>query len=205
MNNQGTTRSDGKADSKVSQLPGQLLILSAPSGAGKTTLRKAALTHFSDLIFSVSYTTRKPRAGERAGVDYHFINKLEFEKGIAEGRWAEWAKVHGNYYGTSAEFLNQNLAAANDVLLEIDVQGTRKLLRHYPQSITIFITPPSLAVLKKRLESRGTDSAQTIVLRLANAKIEMEQKDLYRYVIINDRLDDAIADLVAILEKHRTS
>jgi guanylate kinase len=205
MNNQGTPRIDGKPDSKVSQSPGQLLILSAPSGAGKTTLRQAALNHFSDLIFSVSFTTRKPRAGERAGVDYHFIDTPEFEKGIAESRWAEWAKVHGNYYGTSAEFLNQNLAAGNDVLLEIDVQGTRKLLRHYPQSITIFIIPPSLGVLKKRLESRATDSAQTIALRLANAKIEMEQKDLYRYVIINDRLDDAIAELVAILEKHRTS
>ncbi|MGD8523129.1 MAG: guanylate kinase [Desulfobacterales bacterium] len=205
MKNQGTTRIDGKPDAKVSKPPGQLLILSAPSGAGKTTLRQAALNHFSDLIFSVSYTTRKPRAAERAGVDYHFINEAEFEKGIAEGRWAEWAKVHGNYYGTSAEFLNQNLAAGNDVLLEIDVQGTRKLLRHYPKSITIFITPPSLAVLKKRLESRGTDSAQTIALRLANAKIEMEQKDLYHYVIINDRLDDAIADLIEILEKHRTS
>ena len=205
MKNQGTTRIDGKPDSTVSPSPGQLLILSAPSGAGKTTLRKAALNHFSDLIFSVSYTTRKPRTAERAGVDYHFISKPEFEKGIVEGRWAEWAEVHGNYYGTSAEFLNQNLAAGNDVLLEIDVQGTRKLLRHYPKSITIFITPPSLAVLKKRLESRGTDSAQTIALRLANAKNEMEQKDLYRYVIINDRLEGAIADLITILEKHRTA
>jgi guanylate kinase len=205
MNNQGTTRIDGKLDSGGLPSPGQLFILSAPSGAGKTTLRQAALNHFPDLIFSVSYTTRKPRSGERAGVDYHFINRPEFEKGIAEGRWAEWAKVHGNYYGTSAEFLNQNLAAGNDVLLEIDVQGTRKLLCYYPQSITIFIIPPSLAVLKKRLESRGADSAQTIALRLANAKIEIEQKDLYRYIIINDRLDDAIAELVAILEKHWTS
>jgi guanylate kinase len=205
MNNQSTTRIDGKPDSMVSQSPGHLFILSAPSGAGKTTLRQVALNHFPDLIFSVSYTSRKPRAGERVGADYHFINKPEFEKGIAEGRWVEWATVHGNYYGTSAEFLNQNLAAGKDVLLEIDVQGTRKLLRHYPQSITIFIIPPSLAVLRKRLESRGTDDAQAIALRLANAKMEMDQKNLYRYVIINDRLDDAIAELVAILEKHRTS
>lgn len=205
MNNQSTTRTDAKPDSMASQAPGHLFILSAPSGAGKTTLRQAALNHFPDLIFSVSYTTRQARTGERVGTDYNFIDKPEFERGIAEGRWAEWAMVHGNYYGTSAEFLNQNLATGNDVLLEIDVQGTRKLLRHYPQSVTIFITPPSLAVLKKRLESRGTDSAQTIALRLANAKIEILQKDLYRYVIINDQLDDAIAELVAIIEKHRSS
>ncbi|UCG08162.1 MAG: guanylate kinase [Desulfobacterales bacterium] len=205
MNSQNTARHDGKPSSTVLQTSGHLFIISAPSGAGKTTLRRAALNHFPDLVFSVSYTTRKPRAGEHVGVDYCFINKHEFEKGIAEDRWAEWATVHGNYYGTSAEFLNHNLAGGKDVLLEIDVQGTRKLLRRYPQSITIFIIPPSLEVLRKRLESRGTEGARAIALRLANAEKEMAQKNLYRYVVINDQLDHAVAELVAILEKHRTT
>jgi guanylate kinase len=191
--------------SKKSRIPGYLFILSAPSGAGKTTLRRAVLEQFTDLLYSVSYTTRQPRDGEHDGTDYHFISKAEFEAGISEDRWAEWAAVHGNYYGTAAEFLNQNLAAGKDVLLDIDVQGTRKIIRRYPESITIFLLPPSLAVLKERLQSRGTDSAQTIALRLKNAKTEMGQKKLYQHVIINDRLADAISQLAAIIDSYRTN
>jgi guanylate kinase len=189
--------------SEVSHRPGHLFILSAPSGAGKTTLRRAVLKRFSDLLYSVSYTTRITRDGEQDGADYYFISKVEFEKGIAADCWAEWAAVHGNYYGTSAEFLNRNLAAGNDILLDIDVQGTRKILERYPQSITIFIIPPSLSVLEQRLQSRATDSAEAIRLRLKNAKKEMVQKKEYRHVIINDKLADAVEQLASIINKYK--
>jgi len=195
-----SARSDA---AKKSRKPGYLFILSAPSGAGKTTLRRALLCRISDLLYSVSYTTRKPREGEQNGDDYFFIAKDEFEKGIAEGRWAEWAAVHGHYYGTSDAFLNRKLAAGNDILLDIDVQGAAKLIRRYPDSITIFIMPPSFAVLKERLESRATDSVATIDLRLKNAKAEMAHKKKYRHVVINDRLADAVAELEALINQYR--
>jgi guanylate kinase len=203
MNKKNALSSVAKTASKSKQ-PGHLFIISAPSGAGKTTLRCAILQHFSDLLYSISYTTRNPRHGEVDGTDYHFISRAEFEAGIDDGRWAEWAAVHGNYYGTSAEFLIRNLNAGKDVLLDIDVQGTQKILRRFPECITIFLMPPSLKVLKDRLQSRGTDSAETIALRLKNAEVEMAQKKKYRHVIINDQLDDAIADLASIIDRYKT-
>jgi guanylate kinase len=205
MNSPQNTQSGVTEPSQKSRIAGNLFILSAPSGAGKTTLRRAVLEQFADLLYSVSYTTRQPRDGEQDGADYHFVSKVEFEAGISEDRWAEWAAVHGNYYGTAAEFLNQNQAAGRDVLLDIDVQGTRKIIRRFPESITIFLLPPSLAVLKERLQARGTDSAETIALRLKNAKTEMVQKKLYQHVIINDRLADAISQLAAIIDRYRTN
>jgi guanylate kinase len=183
--------------------PGVLFVISAPSGAGKSTLCRAVLDRFADLVYSVSYTTRSPRSGEQNGKDYHFITKDEFEKGIASGRWAEWAEVHDHYYGTSADFLNQELSVGRDILLEIDIQGTRKILQRYPDGVTIFIMPPSLETLKSRLQSRGTDSPEVIAVRLKNADEEMAQKDLYQHIIINDRLTDAVAELILIFEKYR--
>ncbi|UCF95750.1 MAG: guanylate kinase [Desulfobacterales bacterium] len=180
-----------------------LFIISAPSGGGKTTVCRAVLDRFADMLYSVSYTTRKPRSGEREGVDYHFIDRDEFEAGIANRRWAEWAEVHGHYYGTSAAFLDQGLAAGRDILLDIDVQGTRQILSRYPDSVTVFLRPPSLEVLKMRLESRGTDSPQTIAVRLENAKEEMASQNIYQYSLVNDRLPDTIAALLGIIAKHR--
>ena len=182
---------------------GHLFILSAPSGTGKTTLARAVLDRFSDMLYSVSYTTREPRNGEENGVDYCFISKDLFKKNIKAGKWAEWAQVHGNYYGTSAEFIDTGLASGRNILLDIDVQGTIQLLKRYPDSITIFIMPPSVDALRERLELRGTDSRADIERRLVNAKKEMAQKDLYRHVIINDRLPKAVAELVSIIEKYR--
>ena len=184
--------------------PGSLFIISAPSGAGKSTLCRAVLDRFSDLVYSVSYTTRSPRSGEQNGVDYYFIAKDEFEKGIARGRWAEWAKVHDHYYGTSADFLDEALGDGRDILLDIDIQGTRQILQRYPDGVTIFIMPPSLETLKSRLQSRGTDSSEVIAVRLKNARQEMAQKDLYRHIITNDRLTDAVAELITIFEKYRS-
>jgi guanylate kinase len=182
---------------------GHLFILSAPSGAGKTTLCRAARDRFADIRYSISHTTRRPRPGESDGVDYVFISESEFKDGIARGRWAEWAQVHGNYYGTSAEFLNRELAVGRDILLDIDVQGTCQIVQRYPQSITIFIMPPSLDVLRQRLEARGTDSPETIAVRLENAAKEIAQKNAYRHVIINDRLSQAIDELIALIESYR--
>jgi guanylate kinase len=157
-----------------------------------------------DILYSVSYTTRTPRKGEQDGVDYHFIDDDEFKKGIERGRWAEWAEVHNHYYGTSADLLNRALSGGQDILLDIDVQGMRQIIKRYPTGITIFIMPPSLDILRRRLEIRGTDSPEVIAVRLKNARKEMAAKDLYRHVVINDQLPDAVAELVGILENYRT-
>ena len=191
-------------NSSVSKSPGHLFIISAPSGAGKSTLCRAMLDQFADLLYSISYTTRSPRRGEKNGVDYYFIPKDGFGQGIERHQWAEWAEVHGNYYGTSADFLDKELSAGHDVLLDIDVQGARQILKCYPDGISIFIMPPSLAVLKQRLEDRGTDSPAVIAVRLDNAQKEMAQKDIYRHIVINDRLSDATTEMTAIFENYRS-
>jgi len=190
--------------SDIAKKRGILFIISAPSGAGKSTLCRAVLDHFSDLLYSISYTTRPARRGEQNGLDYHFITKEEFEKGIVHRQWAEWAEVHGYCYGTSAEFLDKGLSAGRDILLDIDIQGTCRILKRYPDGITIFIMPPSLEILRYRLETRGTDSPDVIALRLKNAQKEMAQKDYYRHVVINDHLPDAVAELINIFEKYRS-
>ena len=183
---------------------GLLFIISAPSGAGKSTLCRAVRERFADLVYSISYTTRPPRGGEQNGVDYHFIAKDEFEKGIASGRWAEWAEVHDHYYGTSAEFLDGELSVGRDILLDIDIQGTRQILQRYPDGVTIFILPPSLEVLKSRLHFRDTDSPEVIAVRLKNAREEIAQKDFYRHIITNDRLAVAVTELITLIEKYRS-
>lgn len=189
-------------DPKFNGATGRLFILSAPSGAGKTTLRHAILDRFPKMIYSVSYTTRKPRPGEKNGKDYHFIKNEEFEKKIEKDQWAEWAKVHGNYYGTPVAFLDKGLASGFDILLEIDVQGAVLILERYPESITIFIMPPSLKILMKRLEKRGTDSKKVIENRLLNAEKEIAKKNIYRHIIINDQLPKAIGELVSVIEQY---
>jgi guanylate kinase len=182
---------------------GRLFIVSAPSGAGKSTLCRALRRRFADLRYSVSYTTRCRRGTERRGVDYHFISESEFRRGIDAGRWAEWAEVHGNYYGTAAADIDRQLAKGRDVLLDIDVQGTEKILRRYPASTTIFIMPPSLTVLRRRLEARGTDSAAAIAQRLENAAGEIEHSQRYRYIVVNDRLEEAVEQLAALIADER--
>jgi len=202
MMNEQEIRPSGSNSRQTNSKRGHLFIISAPSGGGKTTLSKAVLNRFKDIIYSISYTTRSPRNSEQDGVDYYFIPKKDFEERIKSGLWAEWAKVHGNYYGTSAEFLEKGLASGRDMLLDIDVQGTIQILGKYPDSITIFIMPPSLETLGKRLEMRRTESRTTIKRRLLTAEKEMAQKDMYRYIIVNDQLSVAIEELVAIIEKY---
>lgn len=181
---------------------GILFVLSAPSGAGKTTLRRAVLARFPEIAYSVSTTTRSPRPGEVSGRDYVFITREEFEAGIREGRWAEWAQVHGNYYGTSARTLQEAAAAGTDVLLDIDVQGARQIRRMFPESVTVFIMPPSFEVLAQRLTARGTESPAAIQLRLRNARQEMEERHWYRHVVVNDELATAVEELTAIIASY---
>jgi guanylate kinase len=184
---------------------GRLFIISAPSGAGKSTLCRAVRQRLPDLRYSVSYTTRRPRGEEKNGVDYHFITQAAFRKGINADKWAEWAEVHGNYYGTSAEFIDRALGDGCDVLLDIDVQGMEQILKRYPDSVTVFIMPPSLAVLRQRLQDRGTDSAASISERLDNAAAEIRRRKRYRYIVVNDRLEEAVEDLTAIIAAGRSS
>lgn len=184
--------------------PGTLFIISAPSGGGKTTLCNALLNRMPKMAYSVSYTTRKPRTGEKDGVDYHFIAEATFKRRITQGRWCEWAKVHDHYYGTDAGFVEKTISGGQDLILDIDVQGTRQMILRYPASITIFIVPPSKNILKARLIGRGTDSNKTIQKRLVNAEKEMAQKDLYSHVIINNELDVALNELEILIEKYRS-
>ncbi len=193
----------GSHPKKLNQNLGHLFIISAPSGAGKTTLSRAIRDRFDDILYSVSYTTRGSRSGEQNGIDYYFISKGDFKKRIENNKWAEWAEVHGNFYGTSAEFLDKGLTSGHDILLEIDVQGTNQILKRYPESVTIFIMPPSLDTLRNRLESRGTDSTEAIERRLKDAERELARKDFYQHIIVNDQLSATIEELVLIIESYR--
>ena len=183
---------------------GNLFIITGPSGAGKTTLCRAVLDRIPDMLYSVSYTTRKPRKGEQNGIDYYFITEDDFKNKIKKGKWAEWAEVYGNYYGTSSEFIDKVLPFGRDIILDIDFKGTLQIFARYNDSITIFIMPPSSDILKLRLNSRGTDSELAIAGRIDAAEKEMKNKDFYRHVIINDNLSAAVADLISIIEKYRT-
>lgn len=182
---------------------GRLFIVSAPSGAGKSTLCLAVRRHMPDLAYSVSYTTRNPRQGEQNGREYFFVSKAEFEQGIAHGHWAEWARVHGNYYGSSAKWIQQTLAVGHDILMDIDVQGAQQIVQHFPHAVTIFVMAPSFEVLEQRLTTRDTDDPDTIALRLANAKKEMAQKDRYAHIVVNDDLKAATRTMIDLISRYR--
>ena len=184
---------------------GHLFIVSAPSGGGKTTLCNAILKAFPDLVYSISYTSRPPRKGEQEGIDYYFISEEVFREKIDRNNWAEWAEVHGNFYGTSAEFLKKTLNSGKDVLLDIDVQGAKKLRSKYPDATLIFILPPSFEILRERLLQRGTESAGSVARRLEDAKREMAEASSYDALITNGELDVAIAALKKVIEKIRAT
>jgi len=181
----------------------RIFIVSAPSGAGKTTLCTRLRAHCPDLHYSISYTTREPRPGEKNGKDYHFITREDFLEKRAHDYWAEWDRVHDHYYGTAAVFLTESLSRGRDVLMDIDIQGAMQIRERFPDAVTVFIMPPSLDVLKQRLVLRGTDNRAVIETRLRNAVKEMEQKDLYGYVIVNDDLETATQALIAIVKRYR--
>jgi guanylate kinase len=183
--------------------PGDLYIISAPSGAGKTSLVKALLQTGIDLSLSISYTSRPARPEEIDGRDYHFIRREIFEQRLKQDEFLESAQVYGNFYGTSKRWINETIVSGRDVLLEIDSQGAHQVRKIFPQAVRIFILPPSLEVLEMRLRHRAQDSLEAIGRRLAAARDEISHADEYDYVIINDRLDKALQDLKCIVQAER--
>lgn len=176
------------------ELPGRLgsvFVISAPSGAGKTTLIQKLRASVRGLVFSVSYTTRPPRAGEKHGREYYFVSQQEFKRRAAQGEFVEWARVHSQYYGTSWRTLREAQEVGQDILLDIDVQGYRKLRRRIPDTVSVFVVPPSFADLKERLRRRHEDSPDVIAERLAMSRREVAHWKEYDYVIVNDRLSTA--------------
>ncbi|HHZ00086.1 MAG TPA: guanylate kinase [Sedimentibacter sp.] len=184
---------------------GLLVVISGPSGAGKGTICMQLLLDMSFLKVSVSATTRKPREGEKDGVDYYFIDEEEFLRRVANNEFLEYAKVYGNYYGTPKEEVFKQLKAGNDIILEIDIQGALQVKKNYPLGVFIFILPPSLTELKNRIEGRGTDSKEVILRRMESAYDELNYAFQYDYVVVNDRVDLATEKIkhIILAEKNR--
>ncbi len=179
---------------------GSLYVISGPSGAGKGTLVNRVLEICPNIALSISATTRKPREGEVDGVHYHFLSVGEFEDTIEKDGFIEWAQVHSNYYGTPLAPIEEHLAAGDTVLLEIDVQGAFQVLEKLPQAKLVFIAPPSIEELERRLRGRGTETEEVIAQRLANATGEMDASKEYDYVIVNDDVERATKELARVLE-----
>lgn len=184
-------------------VPGNLFIITAASGAGKTTLVKALLKADKQLCLSVSHTTRRPRPGEINGVDYHFVDEATFLQMLGEAQFLESAYVHGARYGTSQKAVDTALHAGLDVILEIDWQGAAQVRELYPQAVSIFVLPPSIETLEQRLKNRGQDCSDTIAKRLAVAREEMSHVSEFDYVTINDDFDVALQDISAIIRTQR--
>jgi guanylate kinase len=184
-------------------MSGQLFIVSAPSGAGKSSLVKAWLAQDSAIRLSISYTTRAPRPGEENGVSYHFVSREAFLEMMGRGEFLESADIYGNFYGTSQRWIENEMAQGRDILLEIDWQGAAQVRKLMPQAISLFILPPSIAELRKRLVGRGTDSAAVIEKRMASAQAEISHALEANYLVVNDDFDTATADLLAISRARR--
>jgi guanylate kinase len=184
-------------------MSGNLFIVWAPSGAGKSSLIAALLEKDSNVRQSVSFTTRAPREGEVEGKHYHFVSRDVFEKMIAAGDFLEHAEVYGNFYGTSKKWIDHAMQNGFDVVMAIDWQGAQQIHKIFPDIVGVFILPPSLEVLRQRLTARGQDSAEVIARRLASAHEDMSHLSEFDYVIINNKFDDAVNDLLAIFRSQR--
>ena len=178
---------------------GQLIVLSGPSGVGKSTVISELLSERQDIYFSVSFTTRQPRVGEADGVNYHFVDRATFERMIADEELLEYAEYVHNYYGTSLKVIREKLDAGIDVLLDIEVQGAAKVRAKCPDAVFIFIVPPSFEELSRRLHRRATDQEEVIQGRLRKAKEEYQEIPNYDYLVVNDKVSDAAAEIIAIL------
>ena len=182
---------------------GRIFVVSAPSGAGKHTILKRTLAHDPNLTYSISATTRKPRAGEQDGREYYFLERPVFEQRVSAGEFAEWAEVHGNLYGTLRSELDRIVSSGKDALMELDVQGMRNVKDLGIDAVTVFIMAPSLEELEQRLRARGTDNEEVIALRLKNAIKEIASRREYDHVIVNVDIRDAVAELEAIIRAAR--
>jgi guanylate kinase len=182
---------------------GLVFIISAPSGAGKTTLVKEVIRQLPGLQFSVSFTTRLPRPNEKEGEDYHFVSHSVFQKMIEKKEFLEWAEVLGNRYGTSRPDLEKLASEGMDLILDIDTQGAKKVKDAITQPVLIYLLPPSLKVLKERLINRGADSLEMVKFRLSNARRDMEEAEGYHYVIVNDSVEEAVEKLRSIVTAER--
>lgn len=182
---------------------GNLFIISSPSGGGKGTLIREVLKTVPNVGYSVSLTTRQPRAGERNGREYFFVPRDEFEKRINDGEFLEYAEVHGNFYGTSQHQVREMIEQGTDIILEIDVQGADIVRGKISEAVAVFIMPPSLKILRERLSGRGTETAETLALRMKNAPAEIAHFEKFDYVIINDELMSAVGQLRSIFFAER--
>ena len=180
-------------------MSGNLFVISAPSGAGKTSLVHALLNINPQINLSVSYTTRNPRAGEHDGKDYHFVSRATFSAMAGRGEFLESAEVYGNLYGTSQTWISQEIAKGRDILLEIDWQGAAQVRRLFPECISIFILPPSMDALEQRLKGRGKDNGEVIAMRMAAVRDDVAHVAEFDYVIINDNLNEALRELNAVV------
>ncbi|MBS1812462.1 MAG: guanylate kinase [Acidobacteria bacterium] len=185
------------------QMQGSLIIISAPSGAGKTTIVSEVLRRLADVRASVSYTSRAPREGEEHSKHYHFVTRAEFEAMIGRNELLEWAEVHGNLYGTSRVYVNQLLDSGLDVILTIDVQGAALIRKDFPEAVTVFVLPPSYDAMLDRLHLRDAGKTDGLELRLHNAEAEVAQYEFYDYLIVNDDLEQAIQEFAAIILAER--
>ena len=185
------------------EYPGNLFVVAAPSGAGKSSLVKSLLELDSHLVVSVSHTTRKPRGQEQDGREYHFVDEAEFRRMVADGEFFEWAEVHGNLYGTSKAGVQSLVSSGQDVVLEIDWQGALQIKHKFPNAVLIFILPPSGEELRQRLDRRGEDGQEVIAVRMANARLEVSQARHFDFVIINALFETALFDLKAIVHSQR--
>lgn len=187
----------------MSNKVGKLFIVSAPSGAGKTSLSLEALKRLKNTVLSISYTTRSPRENEINGVHYHFVSDAKFKHMMECHEFAEWAIVHGHHYGTSKKFITDHAHQGIDVILNIDIQGAKALKKIYPDSISIFIHTPTFEDLKKRLIERKSESKSSLQQRLKDAQEEMEASSAYQFHLVNDQFERAVQELISIIEHNR--
>jgi len=179
---------------------GLIIVVSAPSGAGKTTVLKRLMQRHPEIVFSVSATTRTPRPGEENGKDYFFFSEEEFRKGIEAGEFAEWAEVHGHLYGTPESFLESQVSQGRDVILDIDTQGAFQLKDNHPEAVLIFLAPPSFEELERRLRGRETESEEVVERRLGVARNELELRSKYDHIVVNTEIEDAVKDIETVIE-----
>jgi len=180
---------------------GRLFVISGPSGAGKSTVIDAVLKDCPELHYSISFTTRPPRGSEKDGVEYHFVTESVFRQMVDRNEFAEWAEVHGHLYGTSAKRIEEIMASGQDVVLDIDVKGARKLFSKYLDAVSVFIAPPNMKELEKRLIKRATDLDEVVKRRLENAKTEMAQAKRYTRVLVNEDLGRTVSEMEAIIDE----